>query len=284
MTTLQTKIAVSALSHHFNDTPLKINISFLILFLLLSFFGLYSKNVQALEVNSVIASTSYGDIKKNNNDSVRKKIIKQNGKSPITDQLIGKATGKSRELIKAQKQLNKSTNSVQTASFSKSSQFDHSFEIFSARSFLEEDIDGDGYYQTFSVIFDADVVSFSGHIDSEVYAELYLSKNGGEWFHYFTTDNFIIHGDSEDDEYEVITTLADGYLADNYDVLIDLYEEGYDDIVATYSSDDTDALYALPLESSNYDRLYIETIEISHGGSLSLMSLLFLLMIPVIRR
>ena len=61
-----------------------------------------------------------------------------------------------------------------------------------------------------------------------MYAELYLSKNGGPWIHYYTTDNFVIDGDTTDDEHEVITTLRTGYISDEYDVLIDLYEVGFE--------------------------------------------------------
>lgn len=163
---------------------------------------------------------------------------------------------------------------------SRSSNYHHSFSIYNAFSYLLDDYDGDGYYQTFSVVFDADLLSYSAYDSADVYAELYLSKNGGPWIYYYTTDNFIIYGDSEDDEYEVITTLHQGFDSDNYDVLIDLYEVGYDDIVATYSSDDNNALYALPLESSELDIEYVVEVYDHHGGS---MSVFLLLMISVIR-
>ncbi|MCW8994825.1 MAG: hypothetical protein OQK77_03320, partial [Psychromonas sp.] len=67
----------------------------------------------------------------------------------------------------------------------------------------------------------------------------------------------------------------------HYDLLIDLYQVGYSGIVATYSSNDNPALYALPLESDDYDRVYADTIYIHHAGSLSacLLSVLFLLVV-----
>ena len=164
------------------------------------------------------------------------------------------------------------------------SNFHHSFSIYQGFSQLIEDYDEDGYYQTFSVTFDADVYDTHGFDHARVYAELYLSKNGGDWIHYYTTEDFSIYGESEDDIFEVYTTLNQGYVANEYDVLIDLYEVGYSDIVATYSSNDTNALYALPLESSDYDPAYIEYHSESHGGSGSALALFFMLSIALIKR
>jgi hypothetical protein len=223
------------------------------------------------------ASVSHGGLKKEFNEVTRTAIIQQNHNSVLSDQTIGKATGKIRALtsnVKKQSlQINKSS--------ANSRSFDHEFGIYSALTFLEDDFDGDGYYQTFSVTFDADVYSHTNNYDSEVYAELYLSKDGVNWQHYYSTDNFIIHADTNDDEYEVITTLLDGYTAGHYDVLIDLYEVGYNDIVATYSSDDDAALYALSLESSDYDIPYVEEVHVHHksGGSNSILASLFILLV-----
>jgi len=157
------------------------------------------------------------------------------------------------------------------------------FAIYGATTLLQDDYDSDGFYQTFSVIFDADIVSYTTRPWDEVYALLYISKNGGPWTHYYTTDNFIIEGDTDSDEYEVITTFLSGYSTDQYDILIDLYQEGYGDIVASYSSDDSNALYALPLESADYDEPYIEVVEISHGGSFSVASIMLFLLIYLVR-
>ncbi|WP_299803398.1 choice-of-anchor H family protein [uncultured Shewanella sp.] len=149
------------------------------------------------------------------------------------------------------------------------------FYIYDAYSRLFVDNDYDGFYQTFSVTFDADVQGIYVNERADVFAELYLSRNGGPWEHYYTTDIFRIYGNATDDDFEVLTTLESGYRTDHYDVLIDLYEVGYGDIVATVSSYDFDSLYALPLESSDRDDIYIE--EDYHGGSLSVGLLLLLL-------
>ena len=156
----------------------------------------------------------------------------------------------------------------------------YDFSIYSGFSQLIEDIDADGYYQAFSVTFDADILSPMANEQALVYADLYLSENGGPWQLYFSTDDFVITGEDSDDEFEVITRLDTGYVPDYYDVLIDLYEVGYSDVVASYSSDDTDELYGLPLESADYDPEYIEVEYIEeHGGSSSWLLLSALLLI-----
>ncbi|PMG75325.1 hypothetical protein BCU84_16160 [Shewanella sp. 10N.286.51.B7] len=164
------------------------------------------------------------------------------------------------------------------------------FDIYEAYSRLFDDFDEDGFYQTFSVTFDADVYGFTQGEPANVYAELYLSRNGGPWEHYYSTEVFTIYGDATDDDYEVLTTLAQGYKTDYYDVLIDLYEFGYEDIVATLSADESDGLYALPLESSDRDEVYeeeyievVETEVIVSGGSLAWSGLLMLLLLAMRR-
>lgn len=152
----------------------------------------------------------------------------------------------------------------------------HSFSIYDASSRLFEDFDYDGFYQTFSVTFDVDVYGNYLNERADLFAELYLSRNGGPWVHYYTTEIFSIYGDSQQDDYEVLTTLYTGYATDHYDVLIDVYEVGYSDVVATISADQTDGLYALPLESSDRDREPDVIIVEESGGSLSLLGLLLL--------
>jgi len=159
----------------------------------------------------------------------------------------------------------------------KTSNYHHSFSIYNAESYLLDDYDGDGYYQTFSVVFDADLHSIYADDSAEVYADMYLSKNGGPWIYYYTTESFVIEGDSELDEYEVITTLHQGYDTDTYDVLIDLYELGYEDLVASYSSDDNNALYALPLESAEVDVEYVVEVYDDYAGSMSVLGLFLVL-------
>lgn len=161
------------------------------------------------------------------------------------------------------------------------------FDIYDASSRLFEDFDYDGFYQTFSVSFDADVYGQYLGERALVFANLYLSRDNGPWELYFTTDTFTIIDDISDDEYEVLTTLDSGYISAHYDVLIELYAVGYSDAVATISSDDDDSLYALPLESANRDEyLVIESYPpevIVSGGGVSISGLLLLLCVIRLR-
>ncbi len=160
------------------------------------------------------------------------------------------------------------------------------FDIYSATSNLFTDIDYDGFYQTFSVTFDADVYGHYTGQQALVFADLYLSKNGGPWELFYTTDNFVIEDDLSNDEFEVVTTLESGYRTNHYDVLIDLYEVGYQDIVATISSDDSNALYALPLESADRDTADVQSYSTSvyvNAGSSSVFGLVALMIVVIIR-
>ena len=239
--------------------------------------------VTAGELTTDRYTVSHGVVKNSINEQQRIDIIEKNKLKELPNQLNAKASGKTRADIL--KNNTKALNIINKSNGAKNLNSDHyaDFVIYSATSFLHEDYDGDGYYQTFSVTFDADIYSYTDNQLGEVYALLYLSKNGGPWLHYFTTDTFLIEGDSDLDEYEVITTFVSGYRSDHYDVLIDLYQVGYNDIVASLSSDDSGALYALPIESAEYDEPYVEVVEVVEvsGGSmhwliLILLSILFL--------
>ena len=73
---------------------------------------------------------------------------------------------------------------------------------------------------------------------------------------------------------------------DHYDVLIDLYEVGYSEVVASISANDTDGLYALPLESSGLDSelVQVSTSEGSGGGSLSMLFIGLVAMVGLRRK
>ena len=260
-----------------NNTTKAVKSNSLRTFLLLITASLFSlTQVTANEINAGQFTVSQGVLKKSINEQQRQNIIENNKTSGISDQFSGIASAKTRQSI-----LNNTKSTTLKPKNSKASQKTNSdyyadFSIYSAISFLHDDYDGDGFYQTFSVTFDADIYSYTDNQFGEVYALLYLSKNGGPWTHYFTTDNFLIEGESDVDEYEVISTFMSGYESDHYDVLIDLYQVGYSDIVASLSSDDSNALYALPIESAEYDEPYIEFVEVE-GGSMYWLMLILLI-------
>lgn len=265
-----------------------INKSIIIILLLMS--TLANSNTVTQERTSI----SYGDLSKNLTAASRTTIAKEIKNTvmfnQVLDQNIGKATGKTRTEILKDKSNTKLTTKKSLTLSARNSTINNTynnnysnyadFSIYGATTFLQEDYDNDGFYQTFSVIFDADIVSYTPNELGEVYALLYISQNGGPWTHYYTTNNFLIEGDSDLDEYEVMTTFLSGYSTDYYDILIDLYEEGYSDIVASYSSDDSNSLYALPLESADYDQPYI---KVNHGGSFSILIILLFLIVYSVR-
>ncbi len=124
------------------------------------------------------------------------------------------------------------------------------FYFYDAHSALHADRDADGYHSEFTIRFDADTVLS----DTLVYAKLYLRRVGeSDWVLYHVTDDFWINGESNDDDFYVRTSLDDGFATSEYDVLIDLYESGYDGVVATIDYTDAGELGLLPLEESGLD-------------------------------
>jgi hypothetical protein len=141
------------------------------------------------------------------------------------------------------------TKSQRAATVAQSPRASHFF-FHDAGSRLITDRDGDTFFSEFRIRFDAD--SLVG--DALVYAKLYLCRVGEDdcWL-YHETDDFWIFGESDDDDYFVTTTLDDGFATSDYDVIIDLYEVGFDGIVATIDAVDSSALGLLPLEEVGLD-------------------------------
>lgn len=244
----------------------------------------------------VIQSYSSGQVASSTSSASQEQVLKDIRQRVLlgdSDQEKNKALNTTRENMITQKHLQARKSST-TKNMTKSLRLnqtsrsfsDGTFVIYEGYSQLIEDLDADGYFQTFSVTFDADLITGNPHDEAVVYAELYLSENGGPWVHYYSTDSFVIHGESSDDEFEVYSTLEQGFNANYYDVLIDIYEEGYPNIVASYSSDDSNSLYALPLESSDYDLEYIEYYSEVHtdGGSSSVIALIIMMIALSIRQ
>lgn len=208
-----------------------------------------------------------------------KEIETNEGVRKTRDEVIAMRYEQALKIVSKESLNSKQSSSLQTYGYVE-------FDIYHATSSLLTDLDHDGFYQTFSVSFDADVYGPYAGQRAQVFADLYLSRNGGPWELFYTTDSFIIEDDSSDDEFEVLTTLGSGYATAYYDVLIDLYEVGYSGIVATISSDDVDSLYALPLESADRDEIVVQSYSSSvylEAGSASLITILILLTIVIYR-
>ncbi len=126
------------------------------------------------------------------------------------------------------------------------------FEIFDAWVDLTGDIDYDGYYHRIKITFDADVNSTV----ETVYAKLYLSFEGGPWKQYTETELFEIYFNSQDDTYETVTELIEGYHPGRYDVLIELHSLFHPGIVASQILTQHDNGYSITLEDLTYDDDY----------------------------
>jgi hypothetical protein len=164
---------------------------------------------------------------------------------------------------------------------------DQLFEIYDADVRLYADLDGDGYHHAINVFFDVDV-----SVDSAtVYAKLYLSREGGPWSQYFTTDLFTIHGDDPDDAYEVESELLEGYVPGYYSVLIEIYSLDHAYMVTSEVLDYHSLGKDLMIEDLYRDEPYVESSSVyyeeeisysSGGGSIATLLLFFLIIQVVI--
>jgi hypothetical protein len=145
--------------------------------------------------------------------------------------------------------------SVQSTAFGDAYVFEASTELF-------HDLDQDGYYHYLRVQFDADTVFDS----MRVYAKLFLSADGTAWEHLYTTDDFRIWGSDPNDDYEVETELVSGYSTGQYDLLIELYDSEYGDLLDEFGPLESTALSLLPLEDSGRDGVGPPPVTDSHGG------------------
>ncbi len=135
------------------------------------------------------------------------------------------------------------------------------FWVYSAATALQFDDDADGHYTRLIVDFDVD----SSYLIADVYARLYLSRNGGAWTEYAVTEEFSVLESDANDNYVVETDLLEGYPADYYDVLIEIYDSFDGSLVAEYGPADSVEMLELPLEDELSDRAQVQ-IAISTGG------------------
>lgn len=151
------------------------------------------------------------------------------------------------------------------------------FWIFDAWVTLDIDEDFDGFYSGFSLEFDADTVFTS----ADVYARLFLSR-GDVFEEYHTTSVFRINGDSSQDSLLVESDLLTGFPADDYELLIELYDAFDDSLVAVFDGYNDADLSLLPLESRSFDAPEpVTVISTESGGS---FGYLMLLLVPLLLR
>ncbi|MCP4414085.1 MAG: hypothetical protein GY808_16110 [Gammaproteobacteria bacterium] len=124
---------------------------------------------------------------------------------------------------------------------------------------MQSDLDYDGYHSKFSINFDVD----TNYNSATVYALFYIRYEGGPWKLYYESDYFDIYGHSSTDNVSVTTLLTNSHPPGNYDILIDLYDEYDNSLVATISPDDTNALANLYLEDRSYEANYGSYMQFS---------------------
>lgn len=136
------------------------------------------------------------------------------------------------------------------------------FWIYDAYTVLRDDFDGDGFFTRLELTLDADTV-FEG---ANVYAVLYLSLEGGDWIEYGETNVFDIYGTSGSDEYYFDSDLVSGFPTGYYDVLIELYDDFDQRLVAVFGPEQSLELYDLPLESQTTDSIQDPIIIVTDEG------------------
>ena len=158
---------------------------------------------------------------------------------------------------------------------------DQLFEIYDANVWTISDLDGDGYHHAINVYFDVDV----SYDSATIYAKLYLSREGGPWSQYFTTDLFSIHSDDVGDAYEVQTELIDGYAPGYYSVLVEIYSLDHAYMVTSEVLDYQYLGRDVMIEARSWDEPYEEFYyeeDHSHGAGSMATLLFFFLIIQVV--
>ncbi len=161
---------------------------------------------------------------------------------------------------------------------------DQLFEIYQADIELLADLDDDGYYHSFNVVFDVDV----DYDEATVYAKIFVSREGEPWSQVFTTDLFQIYGDEVADTYEVETELLDGYAPGYYSVLIEIYSLDHAYMVASELLDHHYLGWDILFEDFYWDEPPVAAqsgLSVkyhSHGGGSMAALVLFFLSVQVV--
>jgi hypothetical protein len=188
------------------------------------------------------------------------------------------------DLTKIDAQPEENTGDQQTGIANRHDQY---FEVYSADVQLLSDLDSDGYHHALNVSFDIDV----SNEGATVYVKLFLSRDGGPWSHYSTTDLFNIYSDDTGDEYEVETELLEGYPPGYYDILIEVYSLNHVDMVASQRLTPYYLGRDVMLEDLSWEGREVYTEEytevtVTHGGagSVSLFWLILVLLVAIAGR
>ena len=125
---------------------------------------------------------------------------------------------------------------------------DAGFSIGDVDTSLLTDRDNDGYYSRFTVSFDPDHDSGT----RSAYAVLRIREPGGDWETEHTSAIFTVDVSGDADRYSFTAEWQSGYPTARYDLQIDLYDAGSQQLVASVSSERPE-LSRVPLEDAGRD-------------------------------
>jgi len=152
------------------------------------------------------------------------------------------------------------------------------FRIYDAQTRLFDDFDADGYYTYLRVSFDID----TDYFEADVFVRLFLRGSDGRWTMIYESGVFPIFGSSATDDYEVETELVNGFPRDHYDVLIEVYEAPFGDLVVEYGPFENPALDFLPLEDIAADSALPPSVAVSSGGGGGAMTYELLMLLVLV--
>lgn len=112
-----------------------------------------------------------------------------------------------------------------------------------------EDQDQDGYYRGFTLSFEPEVMTGHDH----VYADIYLSYEGGTWHYLTSSQTHFLSSSSGANTISITSELDYGYPTGYYDVLIELRDASTDRLLVSAGPDTEGALGYLPLEDGDHD-------------------------------
>ena len=151
--------------------------------------------------------------------------------------------------------------------------------ISDVTTYLQGDYDHDGFYTGLSIDYAIDTITPG----IEVYAEIVLTHTAELWQYTFTTENFMLHNQTE----QIDIALDSGFDPAWYDAEITLID-AYSGQVLAVAAQDFSALTGMPLESDAYDDLKdypdndqpyfdgtdsVSSRESGGGGALSFLSM-----------
>ena len=152
--------------------------------------------------------------------------------------------------------------------------------IYDARVKLREDNDLDGYFQRFELTFDVD----TSLRQSRVYAVVYLGDESS-FREIHRSVVFDVTGETSADEYTLDNTLKSGFHANDYDVLIELFDADTNQLIDRYDHTHDADLSLLSLESQEFQKhSNTRNTRDSSAGALGIFLALPLLGLLLFRR